>query len=530
MVAVKRLRLVGYGAALSMSLLATSPGMAADLESLIEGGQESNVSRANMFLADSVRSLLSQPGEAQSLLLRMVERSEWSRALTAWEGAFGGTPFASTESGQALHALLQFQSGMTVTGLETLFRVEDPKKVHFQILNTWRELAPGSHPAWSVVNVEWKPVWTEVLGNAIAVKVQAADLSTRHSVDQLVSLSMQAPSDSRERAMLDWQLTLAYALNDQADKAALILSSLFKDKNNPVSPDLMNLTVGRMLYQNGHFEAALRYYDKIPKKSDHYLEAQEERAWTYLRMGQPQNTLAVTQSLVSPAFRRQVTAEAWFLRALSQLKVCEFGGAALTLEAFPQEFKSRAIQMEKLAKGQSSAVENKKLESVFLALQRGPVSHTQLAKLGPDLPVAMIRSERLKFLMATQVVLEKELKAAQAFASIREQVEPRLKAVRDEAKSLVRGFANREVEQIRGVVRKMHIVEAELIQRVDAAQRRPASALVPAAPAQVKVGTTGSLARDTLRFPMEKEFWFDEVANYRVDVKKGCQRNEEMVR
>jgi hypothetical protein len=38
----------------------------------------------------------------------------------------------------------------------------------------------------------------------------------------------------------------------------------------------------------------------------------------------------------------------------------------------------------------------------------------------------------------------------------------------------------------------------------------------------VKKGTTGAKGQETLKFAADDELWFDEISNYKVDVKKAC--------
>ncbi len=513
-----------------LALVLGVSGHADDLETLFGGQKQSTESRANTFLSDSVRSLLPTTTPEQNSLLRSLEGGEWSAALVQWDEAFGGKPFELTQSGRALRSLIQFKADLPVTGLENLFAIDEPKKVHFQILNTWREAAHSAHPAWSVARVTWSDQWTEVLGSALAIKVQAADLSGARSIEELTAMSMRAPSESRERAMLEWQLALAYALKDQADKSAKIMASLFKSKNNPIALDLMHITVARMLFQNGYFEPAFRYYDKIPKGADLYLEAQEEKAWAYMRRGEPQNTLAVTQTLVSPVLRGQISAETWFLRSLAQLKVCDYLGAVQSLNSFPKEFKDRTVALEALGSGKAKPA---RVQKVLERMKDKPMSFGDMAQMAGPMPRALPRDEKTKYLLHVQRVLEAEAASAEKlyglslkvaggqepFEELKNKISQRLELTKNESLARVRALAAREVEDTRKIVSKMHIVEAELIQRIDAAPKVSKQL----AAADVKKGSTGSVAKDTLTFPLEKEFWFDELTNYRVDIKKGCQ-------
>lgn len=523
-------------------LLAAAPMVGAeDLEGLLEGKSsaqnqngEAQLIRGQSLLADAIRSMAQVSTPEQNFFMRNIEKQEWSEALINWDSAFGGKPFETSESGKALRAYLQFKAGLPVTGLENLFAIDEAKKIHFLLLNMWREAAPETHPAWLVSRITWKPDFNELFGPAIEVKVRAADLSGAHKIEELQALSLRAPADSREQAIINWHLALANAMQDKAAEAAKIMAQLLKAKNNPVSQDLMNITAARMLFQNGYFEAAQKYYDKVPKKSEDYLEAQEEKAWTYLRRGEPQNAMAITQSLVNPSFSGQVGPETWFLRALSQIKVCDYSGTLETLRGFTKEFKDHALALEALAENKVSQDE---LAKFLSRMQKGSVTRTEMVRSTRKLPRNLTRDERLKYLLTGQTVLEKEAQSADVlfakslkttglqghFDTLRAQTLERSQMARGAAIARAQELAREELAETHKVVNKMHIVETELIQQVDTIPRISKHLGVQEKDIDVKKGTTGSLARDTLKFPQENEFWFDELTNYRVDVKKGCQ-------
>lgn len=507
----------------------TSVAAAQDLEGILSGEAgkgESQQTLNRSYLAETVHGLIGTLKPEQNFFIREIEKADWKEALLSWNAAFGGTAFERTPDAKALRALLVFRSGLELTGIEDLFTINEPKKIHFQILSQWKETAVKSHPVWSYARLNWKPEWSEFFGTEIEMRVKAADLTANKDIQTLNKLVVRAPVDSKERALIDWNLALAYADKDQADKAAKIIGSLLKAKNNPVSEDLMNITAARMLYQNGYFEAARKYYDKVPKNSEDYLEAQEEKAWTFLRRGEPQNALAVTQSLVNPVFSSQVGPETWFLRALSQLKVCDYPGSIETLQGFPKEFKSRTVALEAIAKNGTSP----ELVAILNRMKTEKLNRIQVAKESKTLPRNLSRDKKLEFLLGGQRLLEKEAESAEAlfakslqladpqgqFDSIRKKYLERAQNQKSSVIARAVELARQEVEETKKILNKMLIVETEVIQRIDSAHR------IGKAP-DVKMGTTGSASEDSIKFPFEKEFWFDELSNYKVDIKKGCQ-------
>ncbi|MEK6773934.1 MAG: hypothetical protein AABY64_08330 [Bdellovibrionota bacterium] len=497
-------------------LLSTAVTQAQDMESLLEGRQETQVKRNQDYLSNTIRSFLEKTTPEQNAFLRSIEGGLWNEALIQFTPAFKGTTFETTENFQALHALLYFRVGLTVTGIEELLAIKDAKKIHFQLVTEWKESAKEDHPAWNTARLKWGPTWTEIFGRVIEVRVLSSEVFVKNALSELNELAMKAPVNSKERALIDWHLVIAYAINDQADKAAKIMASLLKATHNPVPVELLNLTAARLLYQNGYFEAAIRYNDKIPKSSAYYLMAQEEKAWAFLRKGEPQNAAAVTQTLVNPTFHGQVGPESFLIRSLAQLKVCDYSAVLETLKFFPKEFKEKSIYLEKLSEKAVTAT---------------PAEFSIKNRL---MPKAVLVDEKFRQLLQAETLFQQEVKVSDelytkslqltglqaAFDRLKNQAGQRYQQAKSNSYARVQELARVELAEIKKTLNKLHIVEAEVIQQVQKTDRFKAQLKDDL---KAKVGTTGSVAKDTLKFPMEKEFWFDELANYRVDFKKGCQ-------
>ncbi len=500
---------------------------AQDLENLLSPQNTTNTIRKSSALSEVLKSILKNPTSEQNHLLRLLEDSKWTEALIQWKPAFSNTAFLRQDNFRALRALLMFKNAMTVTALEELFLIKEPKKINLQILTQWREAATTTHPAWQVAKIEWKNSWTEIFGASTEVRVKSADQSLPNNIQGLTALAKLAPIDSREKALLDWNIALKHGQNDDTKKAAVMISSLMKAKNNPIPEELLNLTAGRLLYQNGYFEAAQKYYDKILKGSDHFPLSQEEKAWTFLKRGQPNDAVAVTQTLVHSSFSGQIGPETWFVRALAQLKVCDYAGALETLKSFSAEFKQRSIGMEKISK----QTENPEILKAFQQMKDGRLTLAEMARVSKSLPRAMVLDERLRQMMKAMNVLLDESKSAaltsatsnisglqSEFETIKNTADQRASRIKAQAIGRVQWLVTQELKETKTILNKLHIVEAEIIQRVESSTK-----LSQAAANEIRKGKTGSQAKDTLQFPSGTEVWMDELTNYKVDIKKGCQ-------
>jgi tetratricopeptide (TPR) repeat protein len=516
----------------------SAPLMAQDLESILDEGDKANqagpakpaaASKAYSALYYVLKSKIPNPHPDQSLFIQLIEAGEWDKALLQYPIAFEGKAFQKTADGRALFALTHFNAGMPITGLELLFRVEDPGKIHPEIRRMWKEAAAPSHPAWELAQITWKPGFAEVFSPEIEFRVVARDLSMMKDPKALLSLFSRLPTKSIERARAGWQLVIAYSLNNQVEESAKVLAHVMKNDPQPVSKDLMDLTAARLLYQRAMYTPAIRYYEKIPKTSEYWTDAQEEMAWSYIRKGEPQNAMAISKSLVTPAMAGQAGAEGFFVHSLSQLKVCDYPGVISSLQEFSKRFKARNSALEQVNAGS----QNKEVAKVIEMLKAKKIARENLGREGRDLPRMVARDERLYHFAQAAKNFEAEAKAADLvyakslamtglqgyFDKLRKTTLDRAHTAAASAQMRVKELAKIEASEIQEILRKLHIVEAEVIQQVAVADRVIDKTR---GPVPEKKGTTGAKERDVLKFPAEDEVWFDEIGNYRVNVKKAC--------
>jgi tetratricopeptide (TPR) repeat protein len=507
-----------------------------ELLSILGAGGGASATAPSQETTSALRKLLKTPTAEQNIFLTFFEKGEMEKSLYQWPAAFDGTEFAKSPSGKALNALVLYKNGIKVTGLESLLAIEKPEAIDSAVLTMWKEAAPDTDPTWSLVQVaKWNPAFTQAFGQAAEIRVRARQVYGSDEVAALTELIKKTQVDTKERAWLSWQLVLALSTGQDSGTAAKALAVLMKAPNNPVSQDLMTLTAARLLYQNGFLDAAQKYYEKVPKSSDHWFDAQEELGWTFIRKGEPQNTLAITKTLATPEFASQVGPEPLFLRSLAQLKVCDYPAVVQSLNFFRDRYKTRAKDLMAV----SESADNKDVKAFIERSKKGQVTLAKIGASASKLPRYITRDEVLSQAVATEVALEKESKqAADLYArslsggtaqvgfqgrleEFKKSVDMRTQSARSTTYNRVKALAQEEVNEIAQILQKLHIVEAELLQQISLANRvADASATQKAS---VKAGTTGSQAKDRLVFPAEQETWFDELANYKVDIKKGCQ-------
>jgi hypothetical protein len=321
-----------------------------------------------------------------------------------------------------------------------------------------------------------------------------------------------------------------------AKKLAALMQASQALKSPPVSFDLMNLTAARLLYQAGYLDAAKKYYEKVTKSSDDWFDAQEELAWTELRKGEAQNALAITRSLVIPAFLPLISPEAVFAKSLAHLKVCDYPEVAKALQLFRDTFKERSKLLMALSdSGNTPAVD------AFVTRMKAN-RRLQITDFGAEaakLPRFVARDE----ILGRAIQLDREFEAESSkfkelygrsvtggtakvgfqgrLEQVRRELETRSRGARAAVYLRIKALARDELDEISQVLTKMHIVEAELLQQVAMSDRVIKS--TEGTKVAEKKGTTGTRDRDRVVFPDDGETWFDEVSHYQVDLKKGCQ-------
>lgn len=524
----------------SVALLAVSSCMSlafADdgLESLLDEASTAKKipgqsAKTGTAAQDVLTVLLPKATPDQSLFINYVKAGEWDKALLQYSPAFEGTPFQKSANGRAIFALAHFKSGMPIAGTELFFKtVENPTEIHPEFRKMWHDAAPESHFVWDLAQIKWMPKFAEVFSSEVEYRVRLRELALAKDITGLNKLYDSLPTGSAARARVGWQLVISNSVAGDVTASAKALAELFKTQPPPVSPELMNLTAARLLYQRAQYSAAIKYYEKIPKTSEYWTDAQEEMAWSYIRKGQPGDAVALSKSLIVPSMAAQVGPESFFVSALSSLKICDYPQVMETLKEYPKRFKERASILTKVAHSGAPS----EVSAVIKELKGQKVSRIDLGKNGKALPRLVARDEKLFQLAQTQKHLEDEAKAADAiyakslaltglqgyFDGLRQSSQARASNVTNAARARVKDLAAQETEEIKEILRKLHIVEAEVIQQVSVAERVADKAK---APANESAGTTGSKARDVLVFPGDDEVWFDEIGNYRVNVKKAC--------
>lgn len=512
-----------------LALVGLSPAFAdADLESILDSGSVTTKKMESDETSTWFLKQFSKPNSYQMEVAHKIGRGDFTSALLGYPQAVSGTSLESATSGRAFKAWLMYQAGLKVTGLESLWVAGSPNKMDPFVQKLWKKTATVHEAAWAAARLSPSAEWENVFPGSEAY-FQIRSIGARTPISKLKELIAKAPAKSMLQAKAQWNLVIALSLDNQAGVAASELAKLMRENTKPVSLDLMNLTAGRLLYQNAYFDGASKFYSKVPKSSDLWVEAQEELGWTYLRRGEAAQAIAISKDLLHPGLNGLVSAEVDLVNAMAYLKVCDYKAVLGTLDGFAKRYKNRNQRLEQLAKNSNDA----QVMQVLAQLEKGRLSAGTIGVLLHSVPRAVLRDQELFELAQNRATLSKELKVAGdiyskslaatglqgQYDAIQKNLSQRAESNKDAALSRIQLLAKREAEEIQNVLKKMHIVEAEVIEQVSIADKILKAETDKKTQKQKIVSSA-----DTLKFPAEGEVWFDEISFSKVDVKKGCAR------
>jgi hypothetical protein len=478
--------------------------------------------------------LLTFGNPAQDEFKKAYLSHNYPAALSAWPQAYASTPFADTATGYAFYSYLLFKADIRVTALEHLFLVKNPAQIAGPVRQLWRDAAPPSHDVWKLAHLRWTSAWTQVFAGFSgreSVPFQPANITKATQLKGLEQALARSTPNTNERAWAQWQLSLWAAIHDQTALAKNQIDALLNSKQTLFGKDQLHVAKARILFQEADLKGALNEYQMISRSSDYWLETLEERAWTYMRLGQPDKSLGELKTLLSPVFTPQVGPEPFFLQAFINLKICDFSQIFKTLDDFKARFRVRAALIQKLAKnGKTPEAEQAiaKLDHTALAWNSVGVNSSALPRyfhrdevIATEMGIRqnlLSDAETLKNLnQRSPGILNGSSTAARNINILLNQAPTRADQARTRVFQRLQVLAEGEVDEISLILQKMHIIEAEAIERMHLVKKEQLS----------KGNTKAAIAHsdDDLVFPVndkdDKELWIDELDNYHYQV-KGC--------
>ncbi|MBL7543331.1 MAG: tetratricopeptide repeat protein [Bdellovibrionaceae bacterium] len=244
--------------------------------------------------------------------------------------------------------------------------------------------------------------------------------------------------------------------------------------------DKDRMNKARVLYENGKFPEAIAIYSKIQPSSDFWLEALEERAWVHTRQGKFEDALADLQSITSPVWAPQVGPETYMLSTFVSLKICAYKDVLKKVDIFKQRMLPRIEALQ-------SMIDKPMSDDVWQILIKTKKSKLTMSGLGPQAdkyPRYFYRDDQLL----------KHVKHGH-----REKTQARLRVL-----------ARHDLDEIETNLKKMKIIDVELIQNVLTMDKDQKSK-------STNLKFSGIDKNKDVSFPVnDDEVWVDEVGHFQV--------------
>lgn len=237
----------------------------------------------------------------------------------------------------------------------------------------------------------------------------------------------------------------------------------------------------RQLFEQKKFEQAIELYSQIGTKSDRWQLAVEEKAWAHLHLDQYDKALSAAQTLTSPALTGLTTTEPFLMKAIIQLRICDYVAVFQTLKDFKSQKRTQVDAIQQLAKNGHNAVSRE-------TLVKWMENPADWKALGPNLV-------QMPQLFYHDVIM------------VREAKKKNLPAMEKRLKELAL-YDNNENYRI---LQKLNLIEVESMQRVHVASSFDRK--------------QGQVVRDKydMVFKDDKEVWVDEINSYQSTIDR-CEK------
>lgn len=280
----------------------------------------------------------------------------------------------------------------------------------------------------------------------------------------------------------------------------------------------LKMRQARELFDQNQLDAASRLYYQIPKGSDLWLEAVEERAWVHFRKDEYEKAIAQTKTLLSPQFVGAVGSEAYFLQSLSKLRICDYSGVLETHQLFKQRQRQRIVDMTTLAQtGTNSA-----LQALLKKDLQFPLQFEEIGDAVTQLPLLFYRDKKIQINLVRLKVAQAALAILPetSFQELNSQLSASywLKIQKESSKALferLKYLAKDELESHSKMIKKLNLIEVEVIQRIHTDQKLSQK--------DFKESDFRNVSDDELIFMDDGQPWIDELDKYDV-VAKSCQK------
>lgn len=343
---------------------------------------------------------------------------------------------------------------------------------------------------------------------AIASSAMAADQAQAEKAASQERFSVEAWGQSFKSALKNNKSQdLLNLLDMKALEKQALTSSVENNKEK--------LEQARKLFAKKQFAEAMALYNQIPKGTDYWFNAVEEKGWTYFRQDDSEKALAQSKTLLSPQFSEVVNSEAYFLQSLTQLKICDYKGIFATHQMFKEKQKNRIVDVQNLAKSGM----NEAYAKVINTTDQFPLLAKDLGDSFLHMPVLYYKDLEVQSALLKFKVSQKALDILKAQESGFAKLQSTLTKLNQDSfaklKSRMMELASDETKENTKIVQKLNLIEVEAIQRIHTDMSLNDELY--------KKGKFKETDEDKLVFMDDGRPWIDELDKYEVTAKSCPQ-------
>jgi tetratricopeptide (TPR) repeat protein len=307
-----------------------------------------------------------------------------------------------------------------------------------------------------------------------------------------------------------------------------------RTKSDPAIIDLSYMALARIAYEAGSYDAAVFYYKKVPKDSPRIRQVFYELAWTYLMKGDYSRTFGVLQALHTPFFQYTFYPDLWIIEARAFSDLCRYEQAKKALEMHDSEV---GAYMEPLKRfiAQQQAPED--FYNNFVASVNGGEVKERLPE---KLTYPVLGNVEFYNVYRTIKQIEKEIGEFQRhqgeLGQFGAQMLVKLEVLRKERIFEAGVKIQQILRDMDDVLAQAQLHQTEIEVDINSAAiefetreaRRLAGAEVEEEKQESAVKPKASvvIGGDTVVWPFEGEYWFDEFPYYRGLVTSRCGSGE----
>lgn len=261
--------------------------------------------------------------------------------------------------------------------------------------------------------------------------------------------------------------------------AFLVVFGLTAVASQESGTDIEIMNSAREAFKQNKLNEAIEIYSKIPASSDFWLDSIEERAWAHTRSLQYERALGDLKSVGNKFWAPQAGPETMMLSAFVSYKICAYKDVLEKVTQFKARMGPRIEALEKLL----SQAPPESFQNWMSLAAEGKLRMSQLGIEAEKYPRFFYRDQKL-------------------IAAFRNQDQKRFLG-------RLRILAERDLSEIERNLKKMKVLEVEVIQRAFVHERLAKTK---------KELRFEKYDRNTqVSFPVsDDEIWIDEVGHYEV--------------